>query len=202
MLTSLDEWLTAFVLKVIPTAWQPNHITAARILLIPVVWALYYNVSPFAATAMFASLALTDFVDGRLARGRGIVTASGKLLDIGCDLMLVWSTVTLLWKEHIILSEQNPAVYWSLVIIFAREIIVTAVRLSFEVKAADVRVLKVGKCKTGFFMVGLGVLLTSSVWVYGIAVGTAFLVFAAACSLISGVQYVQQLTILAQGKDE
>ena len=76
MLKSLDTFLTTWVLKIVPTTWQPNHITGARILLIPLVWALYYLVSPWAATGMCAFLTATDFVDGRLARGREIGRAS------------------------------------------------------------------------------------------------------------------------------
>lgn len=198
MFDDINTWLTTFVLKLIPDAWQPNHITGARILLIPLVWALYYNVSPWAAMGMFAFLSATDFVDGRLARGRGIVTDFGRLLDIGCDLALVWSTAVLLWKESIILSPHDSWLFWLPVFILAREVIVTTIRVLFRVDATEVRVLKLGKCKTASFMVGLAVLLTSAVWVHGALVGTILLAVAAICSFISGVQYVHQFTLKAK----
>ncbi len=201
MIASIDGRLTALVLK-IPASIKPNHITGTRILLIPLVWALYYNVSPWAAASMFALLALTDFVDGRLARGRGLVSDKGKLLDIGSDLALVWSAVALLWTEDIIHLKQDPVLLWLLVFMFVREILITTIRLLFRVKADEVRVLKMGKCKTGFFMVGLCVLLTVTVWEDGGTLATVLLAIAAACSFLSGVQYVHQFTNKAQSPRE
>ncbi len=194
MFKSLDRWLTDLVLRVVPQWCKPNHVTGARILLIPIVWALYYGINPWAATAMFAFLVVTDFVDGRLARGRGMVSHFGKQLDIGCDLALVWSTVGLLWWNDIILIHGDSVLAWSLVFILAREVLVTVVRKYFKVRASDVRVLKLGKCKTGFFMFGLTVLLTSIVWVHGVTVGTTLLAIAAVCSFFSGIQYIEQFS--------
>lgn len=206
MLRSLDRWLTDLVLKVVPLWCKPNHITAARILLIPVVWALYYEVTPWvavwdwrycgpcAATVTFAFLTATDFVDGRVARGRGMVTHFGKQLDIGCDLALVWSTVILLWRDGVIQMQPDSVLFWLLVFILIREIVVTIIRESFRVRANEVRVLKLGKCKTAFFMFGLTVLLTSTVTAPGATAGTTLLAIAAVCSFLSGVQYIQQFS--------
>lgn len=190
----LDNFLTEIILKIIPECWQPNHITAVRILLIPVIWALYYLVNPWAATVMFALVAATDFIDGRLARGRNMVTDKGKLLDITCDLALVWSTVLLLWNEDILQFQSHSTLFWLLTFILAREAFVTGVRYLFQVKAENVRVLKVGKCKTAFLMLGLVVLLTTSVWTYGASVGSGLIALAAVCALISGIQYIQQFS--------
>ena len=194
VLKSVDNFLTGMILRIIPASWQPNHITGARILLIPLVWALYYLVSPWAATGSFAFLAATDFVDGRLARGRGIVTDLGKKLDITCDLALVWSSVILLWREDIIRLEQDSVLFWALAFILIREVLITVIRLQLQVKADKVRVNKMGKCKTAFFMLGLLVLLTSAVWVHGATFGTWLLAAAAICSFISGIQYIQQFS--------
>ncbi len=202
MVTTLNDRLTNLVLKVIPDAWHPNHITGARILLIPLVWAFYYHYSALVSAIMFALLALTDFIDGRLARGRGLVSHFGKQLDIGCDLVLVWSTVVLLVQEDIILSSSHPWLLWLPVFMFAREIVVTTVRLLFRVRPDEVYVLKVGKCKTGFFMISLTVLLTSTVFAESLRIGTLLCAVAAGCSFLSGVQYVHQFTSIAQRKKE
>ncbi len=194
MLKSLDRWLTDLVLKVVPLWCKPNHITAARILLIPIVWALYYGTNPWAATGMFAFLVSTDFVDGRVARGRGMVTHFGKQLDIGCDLALVWSTVILLWRDGVIQMQSDSVLFWLLIFILIREIVVTIIRKSFRVRANEVRVLKLGKCKTAFFMLGLTVLLTSTVTTPSATAGTTLLAIAAVCSFLSGVQYIQQFS--------
>jgi CDP-diacylglycerol--glycerol-3-phosphate 3-phosphatidyltransferase len=196
MLKRIDEWLTTQVLR-LPLWVQPNHITSVRILLIPLVWALHYKASSWWAAGMFAFLALTDFIDGRLARGRGLVTNAGKVLDIGCDLALVWSTVALLWQENIVMLQQDSLLFWLLVFIFSREVLVTTIRLRFEVSADSVRVLKMGKCKTGFFMVSLAVFLSSPAWAAGVPAGILILGVAAICSFISGVQYVHQFITAA-----
>ncbi len=194
MVHKIDNWLTALVLRVVPRWCKPNHITGVRIVLIPLIWAFYYEISPWAATAMFTLLALTDFVDGRVARGRGQVTRGGKVLDIACDLMLVWCTVFLLAKESIIFSSHSTILFWLLVTILFREVVVTTVRLATGVRAGDVRVNMLGKCKTGFLMVGLAVLLTSAVWPNGFSVGALFVGIATVCSVFSGLQYVHQFT--------
>jgi CDP-diacylglycerol--glycerol-3-phosphate 3-phosphatidyltransferase len=141
---------------------------------------------------MFILLALTDFVDGRVARARNLVTRKGKVFDIICDQVLLWSTVWLLIREDIISFSQSPVLFWALIVIMFREISVTAVRLFAKIKAGDVRVLILGKCKTGFFMVGLAALLTSAVWPVGSKLGVILLGIAALCSFFSGLQYIHQ----------
>ena len=190
MLKSLDNFFTTLVLK-IPQKITPNKVTWIRIFLIPLIWALY-QINPWAATGVFALVAATDFVDGRLARARNIVTEYGKKLDITCDLTLVWSTVILLLYEGVI--PVNSFLFWLLVFMLVRETILMAIRELFQVVADDVRVNKLGKCKTASFMLGLVVLLTSTVWSYGASVGTGLIALAAVCSLISGIQYIQQFS--------
>jgi len=193
----VDMWLTSIILKVIPVWIKPNHITITRIAFIYLVWD-FYDYSPWAASVMCATIAITDYIDGRLARGRNLVTRIGKVLDIGCDQALLWSTVILLQRENIVLSSQDFWLYWLPLLMFAREIVVTVVRLHFRVKAGDVVVLIIGRCKTASFMIGLCVLLTSTVWVYANLVGTVLLIGATICSLYSGLQYIEQFRIRAQ----
>lgn len=186
MLGSLDRWLTNLVLRTVPLRVEPNDVTWIRIYLIPLIPALYYEISPWAAVGMFVILAMTDFVDGRLARGRNMVSCYGRFLDIGCDLALVWSTVTLLWWDGIIQTQ----LFWLLVLMLVREILVFTSKKFYRVKPSEVKVFMLGKCKTAFFMIGLTVLLTSTVTSWGAAVGGVLLAVAAVCSLLSGVQYI------------
>ena len=72
----------------------PNKISLARILLIPVFVAVFFldGILPFAfgiAAIIFAVAACTDFVDGKIARSRGLVTNLGKFLDPIADKVLV-----------------------------------------------------------------------------------------------------------------
>ena len=72
-----------------------------------------------------------------------------------------------------------------------REIIVFASKSFYRVRPSDVRVFRLGKFKTGIFMLGLTVLLLSSVTIYGEIVGTVLVAIAVGCSLLSGIKYVR-----------
>jgi cardiolipin synthase (CMP-forming) len=191
MLRSFDTLLTNLVLRIAPPWLEPNDVTRARIYLIPFIPALYYGVSPWAATGMFVFLAMTDFVDGRLARGRNKVTHSGRLLDICCDLALVWSVVTLLWWAGVIQTQRDSVLFWLLLFMLVREIVVFTCKKFFRVRSADVKVFRLGKCKTAFFMIGLTMLLTSTVTTQGEILGTVLIATAAGCSFLSGIQYIR-----------
>lgn len=187
MLRSFDNLITNLILRIVPLGVEPNHITLIRIYLIPLIPVLYYEVGPGAAAGMFAFLALTDFVDGRLARGRNMVSFFGRLLDISCDLTLVWSTVVLLWWDGIIQTQ----LFWLLMFMLVREILVFTSKKFFRVRRTDVKVFMLGKCKTACFMIGLTMLLTSRDITWGAMVGTALVAIAAACSFFSGIQYLR-----------
>lgn len=195
MFELLDRRFSALILAIVPRWCKPNHITGIRIVLIPLIWYCYHEVNVWAGAAMFSFLALTDFVDGRVARGRGLVTRGGKVLDVSCDIMLVWSTVILLWKEGL---GQSHSLLWLLGFILFRELVVTGVRFFFGVRAKNVRVNILGKCKTGFLMMALGVLITSSVSTVSLGIGIGLLVVAAFCSFLSGIQYIHQFATITE----
>ncbi len=198
---SIDQWLASVILMVIPVWVKPNYITITRIAAIYLVW-YSYDYNPWVASAVCAAISITDYIDGRVARGRNLVTRTGKVLDIGCDQALLWSTVLLLMRESIILSPEDFWLFWLPIVMFVREMAVTAMRLRFKVKAADVDVLFLGRCKTASFMIGLCVLLTSTVSAYADLVGIMFLGVAAVCSLYSAKQYCEQFKIKAQSRKE
>ena len=77
----------------------PNVLTVARILLIPVFVLLFVTPTPersLAAAVVFVGAALTDVLDGYLARRRGQVTKLGRLLDPIADKLLVLSALIVL----------------------------------------------------------------------------------------------------------
>ncbi len=191
MLESLDRWLTILVLRIVPLWCTPNQITLTRFFSIPLIFVLYFAVSPWAGTAVFVLVAITDFIDGRLVRGRNMVSYWGRFLDIGCDLTLVWSGVGILWLDDIIQFRIDSILAWLLLLMLVREIIVFASKSYYRVRPSDVRVFKSGKCKTAFFMMGLTVLLLSTVTTYGTLIGATLVAGAAGCSLLSGIKYVR-----------
>ena len=101
----------------------PNKLTLFRIILVPFfVWALYTNM--YAALIIFIAASLTDQLDGHLARKHNQVTTFGKLMDPLADKILTLSAfVCFLGLGY----DYVPA--WLVVIIIARELLVTGIRL-------------------------------------------------------------------------
>lgn len=101
----------------------PNKLTLFRIILVPFfVWALYTNM--YAALIIFIAASLTDQLDGHLARKYNQVTTFGKLMDPLADKILTLSAfVCFLGQGY----DYVPA--WLVVIIIARELLVTGIRL-------------------------------------------------------------------------
>lgn len=123
-----------------------NVVTVARIFLVP-VFAVFVVLSGMehsgwrmAACALFVFIATTDFVDGWLARSRGLVTDFGKLADPIADKVMIGTAL-------ILLSYYDTLPWWVTAVILARELGITAWRMSVARKtvlAAD----RGGKLKT------------------------------------------------------
>jgi CDP-diacylglycerol--glycerol-3-phosphate 3-phosphatidyltransferase len=133
----------------------PNWITLVRIACVPILVILLYFPGPavcFISMLVFALASLTDYIDGRLARSRGEVTNLGKLLDPLADKLLVCSVLVML-----VYLGWAPA--WIVIIIIARELMVTGVRAV----AADLGVViaadRWGKMKTIFQLIALHLLV-------------------------------------------
>jgi CDP-diacylglycerol--glycerol-3-phosphate 3-phosphatidyltransferase len=123
----------------------PNALTIARIFLVPVVVTILLATSdPEARTLWGASLfllaALTDMLDGYLARRRGQVTALGRLLDPIADKLLISSAlIALVWR--------HTAEAWMVVIIIGREFAVSGLRSIAAHERFSIDVSKMGKGK-------------------------------------------------------
>lgn len=123
----------------------PNAITTSRLVLTAVFVAGTAMESVFGhwlAWISFVIAAISDFVDGWLARKLGLVTPMGKLLDPLADKVLVGSA-------YVYLSTEGFCPVWVTVMILAREFLVTGLRQiaveAGQVMAAD----RLGKWKTG-----------------------------------------------------
>lgn len=169
----------------------PNLLTVLRVLLIPVFILLFYlpfGWSYWAASAVFAIAAATDWLDGYLARRWEQSTPFGAFLDPVADKLMVAVALVLLVDEHSNLWLTLPAA-----IIIGREIVVSALReWMAELGArAQVAVSNLAKWKTAAQMVALVILLgnppTFTVWV---VLGYALLIIAAVLTLWSMAQYL------------
>ncbi|HEX4107936.1 MAG TPA: CDP-diacylglycerol--glycerol-3-phosphate 3-phosphatidyltransferase [Solirubrobacteraceae bacterium] len=122
----------------------PNLLTVLRILLVPVlVVALLGHTSDgdVLAAVVFALASATDFVDGYIARARGSVTTFGKLMDPLADKLLIVAALISLVSLHRVAP-------WIAMVIIAREIAITMLRLGASFSGVVVPAGMSGKIKT------------------------------------------------------
>ena len=132
--------------KMKETLSQPNTLTLCRIGAIPIIVLLLYypnRICTFIAALFFSAAAITDYLDGYLARRRGLVTSFGKIMDPVADKLLVSSTFVMLVYHGWV-----PA--WIVCIIIGRELAVTGLRNIIAETGGDVSASWLGKYKTGF----------------------------------------------------
>lgn len=172
----------------------PNTLTLLRIVLIPVMVAVFYM--PFqghllVAAGVFALAAVTDWFDGYLARRLGQSTAFGAFLDPVADKLMVAVALVLLVERH------NDLLFTlAACVIIGREIVVSALRewMAELGKRTSVAVSMIGKVKTAFQMVSIGVLLAVDAQRDGseiLALGVILLYVAAGLTLWSMWKYLR-----------
>ena len=159
----------------------PNALTLLRILAIPVVLMLLLEGEDAAAATVFLFAALTDFLDGRLARRRGGAGSShlGTVLDPLADKLLLSSVAVVLAVRGLL-----PA---SLVaILVGRDVLTLLGRAVFRGK---IRVNRVGKAATAVLMASVAVVMYRP-GVSGEILGEVMFYTGLGLSLIAGVLYV------------
>lgn len=133
---------------------------------------------------LFVIASFTDFLDGKIARKRGLVTDFGKFIDAIADKVLV-NSVLILLATNAIISPIIP------VVIIFRDTIVDSIRMMAANKGVVVAAGKAGKAKTAIMMVGLTLTffynLPFEIW--NIDVSTVLLVIATVLSIYSGIEY-------------
>ena len=138
----------------------PNSITLLRIFLIPVFIWLFSEPTPDRALwsmVVFAGAAMTDFLDGYLARRHGQITNLGKLLDPVADKLLVAAGLILL------VQAQRVSV-WLAIVMIARELVVTGARAVAAREGLVVPADQLGKFKVVAQILGIICLLALGVW--------------------------------------
>jgi CDP-diacylglycerol--glycerol-3-phosphate 3-phosphatidyltransferase len=176
-----------------PTDWNlPNALTVLRILLVPVYGALLLHDDGsrpwwrFAAWVVFAVAALTDGLDGKLARSRGQITNFGKIADPIADKALTG-------MAFIGLSLLGSVWWWVTVVILVREFGITLLRF-VVIRHGVMPAGRGGKLKTMLQTFSLG-LLTLPLWVAPLGDlwewgAYALLAAAVVVTVASGVDYV------------
>lgn len=140
----------------------PNWLTFLRLALIPLFAVLMDSSSAgirAAAAVVFVLAAITDYVDGFLARRWGAVSDFGKLLDPLADKILVMTALVMLVGQRSDLTGQPWVPAWMVVLVLAREIWVTGLRAVAATRGRVVPANHSGKLKSGLQMVAIVFLL-------------------------------------------
>ena len=181
--------------------YLPNILTMGRIVLIPFVLYFIDNYSPvrsFVAMLIYVGAALTDSLDGYLARKRKQVSVLGKFLDPLADKLIVTSVL-------VYLTAMDRCPSWLVVALLARELAVTGLRSIAVSEGLVISASDSGKQKTALQLVGTIFLLIHFKYpVWGLedvrfrdeplvidyhAVGIIVLYLALAMSWISALDY-------------
>ena len=171
----------------------PTLLTLFRILLIPVLVAVFYlpyGWTNIAAAAVFVLAAVTDWLDGWIARRYGMYSAFGAFLDPVADKLMVAFALLLVVERH-----DTPWMALLSAVIIGREITISALREWMAQMGAHglVKVALLGKLKTIVQMVAIGCLLfeESLLGLPVFRLGEWLLAIAAALTLWSGLDYLR-----------
>ncbi len=130
----------------------PNKLTVLRMALVPVFMIVYMiGAIPYhtaIAAFIFILASLTDWLDGYLARKNNLVTNFGKFMDPLADKLLVTGAL-------LCLMERGEVAYWVVMIIIAREFIVSGLRLVAVTKGIVIAAGQLGKLKTVLQLVAI-----------------------------------------------
>ena len=166
----------------------PNKLTVARVIMIPFfVFFLLFDPSnetfKWISLAIFIVASLTDMLDGKIARKYNLITDFGKFMDPLADKLLVCSAMIGLIELHRIPS-------WVVIIIIAREFVISGFRL---IAADNGRVIAAsywGKFKTTFQMI-MVILMIANLPIPAVQILTTVIMWVAlALTVISLIDYL------------
>jgi CDP-diacylglycerol--glycerol-3-phosphate 3-phosphatidyltransferase len=164
----------------------PNQLTILRLLLVPVIGITLTSSGPWhdqVSAAVYATAAATDTLDGQIARRRKMVTDLGKFLDPLADKLLVITVLA-------ILVSSNLLAFWVVVVIFAREFIITGLRYVAAQQGVVIGASPWGKSKTLTQNVMIMLLILSRPFPQIHAVAMASVGVAVFATVLSGLDYL------------
>lgn len=161
----------------------PNLLTLLRGAMIPIFYIIFFSniTNNFLwATVIFIIASLTDWLDGFLARRWNLVTNFGKIMDPLADKLLVMTALICLLAVFRI-----PP--WAVIIILAREMAITGLRIIVASEGVVVAADILGKLKTVFQMLAIILLLLNNfIGIYVLYVAIFF-------TILSGIDYVKKM---------
>ena len=175
----------------------PNKLTVLRVLMVPffvlfMLTDLGGAANKWIALAIFCIASLTDMLDGKIARARNLVTNFGKFMDPLADKLLVCSAM-------ICMITTGQLAAWIVIIIIAREFIISGFRLVAADAGIVIAASYWGKFKTVAQMAMIIVLLADFGGVFDM-IGTALIWVSLVLTIVSLVDYVKKnIQVLTQG---
>ena len=165
----------------------PNKLTVLRVIMVPFfVFFMLTNVGGAAnkwiALAIFCVASLTDMLDGKIARARNLVTNFGKFMDPLADKLLVCSAM-------ICMIPSGKLEAWFVIIIIAREFIISGFRLIASDNGVVIAANYWGKFKTASQMV-MVILMVANLGGFFNTLGEIFKWIALALTVISLIDYL------------
>ena len=141
----------------------PNKLTVSRFVLTALfLWALFspLRFSNTLALVLFSMAGFTDFLDGRIARKRGLITNFGILMDPLADKILICSAfIAFVESTHLNAAAPVKVAAWMVIVIVARELTITGLRLLAASKNVVLAAENFGKHKTISQIVAINALL-------------------------------------------
>lgn len=165
----------------------PNKLTMGRILAIPVFIVVFLMGYNYAAAVIFILAALTDMLDGHIARKYNLVTNFGKLMDPLADKLLVMSAL-------LCLVQVGDVAGWMVIVILGREFIITGMRQVAAAQGIVIAAGTTGEIKTITQMIAIPLLLLEnwpfSMLSFELPMDMVFLWLALIMTVISGAEYI------------
>ena len=176
----------------------PNKLTIARMILVP-FFVLFIltgwggDANRYICLAIFVVASITDWFDGYLARKNNLVTNFGKFMDPLADKLLVCSAL-------ICMIELDRLPAWFVIIIIAREFIISGFRLIASDNGIVIAASYWGKFKTNFQMFMIIMLIIDLGTSTAVMIENVLIVIATALTIISLVDYlVKNKQVLSEG---
>jgi CDP-diacylglycerol---glycerol-3-phosphate 3-phosphatidyltransferase len=186
----------------------PNLLTMGRMLMIPVVLLLIDRGTPkdcAIAALVYSAAAITDLIDGYLARRMNIVSVLGKFLDPLADKLLVMASL-------VYMVPMGRIAAWAVALLLAREISITGLRSIASSEGVVIAAGEDGKTKTALQMIGILCLILGYPyhltlgpldlgWVDLVNVGRALVYVSLVFSIVSAVSYVRIFMLAVEAKE-
>ena len=179
----------------------PNAITIGRIVLTPILLVLLFwdtLAGQGGALVLFIIAAISDYLDGKLARRFGARSRLGQFLDPFADKVLVLGTFMAL-----VFLIPHVVPWWAVALIALRDVVVTALRMWEESHGRTLRTIPMAKTKTTLqlvFLIGVLLLLTArhlpgvvanaAVWVLQSLIPFVLLMVVVALTMFTGLWYL------------